>query len=324
MKLHRHTLSMVALAVAAGLGGTAAWAQGFPTRPIRMVVPYPPGGATDIISRTLAQKMSEDMKQQVLTDNRGGGGQIIGTEIVAKAAPDGYTVLLCSVTHSINPALVAKLPYDTARDFTPVSMVGSSALVIVSHPAVTRNMKEFLAMVKAQPGKINYASSGNGSGGHLAMELLKSMAGLDMVHVPYKGAGPAAADVVAGQAQVLFSSPLAVVSLAKAGKLRLLAISSKTRSAALPDVPTVAESGVPGYETSLWYAILGPRGLPRDVVSRMNASIRGGVNSVDLKEKFEAGGVEAQASSPEELTSYIASEMAKWKTVIDKAGIKPE
>ena len=302
-----------------------AAAQAFPSRPLRMVVPYPPGGATDIISRNLGQKISEDFKQQVLVDNRGGGGQVIGTEIVAKAPADGYTLLLCSVTHSINPALLAKLPYDTARDFTPVSFVGSSPLVMAVYPGLPANtMREFIALARSQPGRINYASAGNGSGGHLAMELLKSMAGLDIVHVPYKGAGPAAIDLVAGQVSALFSSPLAVVTLAKGGKLRLLANTGKARSATLPDVPTVAESGVPGYESSLWYGILGPKGLPHEIVMRLNTSIRAGLAAPDLREKFEIGGVDAQSSTPEEFAAYISSEMAKWKVVIEKANIKPE
>jgi len=322
MNITRCIASLSVLAAFAFLALDAA-AQAFPSKPLRLVVPYPPGGATDVISRSLAQKMSDDFKQQVLTDNRGGGGQIIGSEIVAKSPPDGHTFLLASVTHSINPSLVPQLPYDTARDFTSISFVGSSPLVLVVHPDVpVKSLKEFVALAKAQPGRLNYASSGNGSGGHLAMEVLKSMVGLDLVHVPYKGGGPAIVDLVAGQAQAMITSPIAVVSFAKVGKLRLLASTGKARSARLADVPTVAESGVPGYESSLWYAIVAPRGVPRDVVMRLNTSIRGALAAADLREKFETNDIEAQATSPEELTAYINSEIAKWKNVIEKANIR--
>ena len=316
-------LTVVFLVLAAAAQHAAA--QAWPTKPIRLVVPYPPGGATDIISRGLADKMTTDLKQAIYIDNRGGGGQVIGSEIVAHSAPDGYTILLNSVTHSINPALLPKLPYDTVRDFTPVSFVGSSPLVLVVNPTVpAANMKEFIALARSQPGKLDYASSGTGSGGHLTVELLKSMANIDLVHVPYSGAAPATTDLVGGRVHALFTSPLAVLPQVKAGKLRLLAISSKTRSKDLPDTPTVAESGVPGFESSLWYGILGPRALPRDIVGRMNASIRQGLAAADLKSRFEASGVEAQSSTPEEFAAYIASEMAKWKAVIEKANIKPD
>ncbi len=310
------------LVIATTLGAGAVLAQGFPSKPMRMVVPYPPGGATDVITRTLAQKMSESLKQPMIADNRGGGGQVIGTDIVAKSPPDGHTLLLASVTHSINPSLVPQLPYDTVRDFTPVSFVGSSPLVLVVNPVVpARNVGEFIALARAQPGKMNYASSGNGSGGHLTMEVLKNQVGIDLVHVPYKGGGPAITDLISGLSQAMITSPIAVVSFVRAGKLRMLGVTSKARSVRMPDVPTLAETGVTDFESSLWYAIVGPRGVPREAVLRLNTAIRDALAAADVREKFLGNDIEAQSSSPDELTAYINTEVTKWRTVIQRANI---
>ena len=315
------TTNLLLIAATAALHvGIAAAA--YPERPIRFVVPYPPGGATDIISRSLAQKMSDILHHQVVIDNRGGGGQVIGTETVAKAPADGYTIMLPSVTHAINPSLVAKLPYDTVRDFASVSMVAESSSVLAVHPSVPGNsLKELLAWVKANPGKISYASSGNGSGGHLLMELFQSMAGTQLIHVPYKGAGPALNDVVGGQVPIIITSPLAVIPLSKAGRLKILAITSKAREPWLPDVPTVAEAGVPGYEGRMWYGVLVPRGTPRPVINTLNDAIRKSLAMPDLRERYAVSGGEAVSSTPEELDRHIKAEMDKWHKVIVNARI---
>ena len=304
----------------------AVAAQTYPDRPIRWVVPFPPAGGTDVISRTLAQKLSASLGQQVLVENRGGAGQVIGTEVVAKARPDGYTILLISLAHSLNPTLVAKLPYDTLKDFAPVSMVlDSSATVLVVNNGVPANsVKELIAWAKSSPGTVSYASSGNGSGGHMSMELLQSMAGTRMQHVPYKGASQALSDVVSGETSMMFTLPLAVTSLAKAGRVRIMAISSRIRSPQLPDVPTVAESGVPGYEASLWYAIVAPRGTPRNIVDRLNGAIREAVATQEVRDTYAASGGEAVSSTPEELDRHILRELEKWRKVIIAANIKIE
>jgi tripartite-type tricarboxylate transporter receptor subunit TctC len=299
-------------------------AQVYPDRPIRLVVPYPPGGAADIMGRTLAQKLADDLGQQVIIDNRAGGGQIIGTEIVAKAAPDGYTLLQASVTHAINPGLVAKLTYDSVNDFAPVSVLAESPLVLVVHPSVpVKSTRELIAFAKARPGRLNYASSGNGSGGHLAMELFRSMTNTDMVHVPYKGAGPALTDLIAGQVQLMITSPLAAVPYVKSGRLRLLGVSSKVRSTALPDVPTVGES-VPGYEATLWYAVLAPGRTPKAIIGKLNAAIQTALASPNVRDIFAKSGVDALGGSPIELSKFLAQETEKWRSVIGSAGIRRE
>jgi tripartite-type tricarboxylate transporter receptor subunit TctC len=304
------------LAAITAISSTAVRAQSYPDHPVRLVIPYPPGGAADIVGRTLAKKLSEELGQQFVVDNRGGGGQVIGTEIVAKAAPDGYTILQTSITHAINPTLVPKLPYDTLRDFAPVSFIAISPLVLVVHPSVpAKSTRELIALAKAKPGQLNYASSGNGSGGHLAMALLLSMTKTKMVHVPYKGAGPALTDLIAGQVQCMLTSPLAAVPHAKAGKLRLLAVTSRKRTASMPDVPTVAET-VPGYEAVLWYSFVVPSGTPKSVIDRLNAATRKALEMQDVRELFARNGADASGSSPEELQRFIRSEIDKWGKVV--------
>ncbi len=310
-------------AILCGLPGGAV-AQGYPERPIRWVVPFPPGGGTDVISRTMSLKLSSVLGQQVLVENRGGAGQVIGTEIVAKSKPDGYTILLISLAHSLNPTLVPKLPYDTLKDFASVSMVldNSATVLVVNNDVPANSMKELLAWIRANPGKVSYASSGNGSGGHMSMELLQSMAGTKMQHVPYKGASQALSDVVGGQTSMIFTLPLAVSSLAKAGRVKILAISSRNRSAQMADIPTVAESGVPGYEASLWYAIVTARGTPRSIIDRLNAAVREAVASPEVRETYANSGGEAVSSTPEELDRHIVRELEKWRKVIIDANIK--
>ena len=303
----------------------AANAQSYPNRPVRLIVPYPPGGATDIVARGIAQKLTDALGQQVVVDNRGGGGQIIGTDLVAKSAPNGYSLLLASVTHSINPYLHAKLPYDSIRDFTPITLVGTGANVLVVHPSVNaRNMTEFTNLLKTQGGKMNYASSGSGSGGHLAAELFKSMTGTKMTHIPYKGGGPAYVDLVAGQVEIMFTSPVPTLPFVKAGKLRALATTGAQRSGAMPDLPTIAEGGLPGYEASLWYSILGPAGLPNDLVTKLHTEISKGLQAPDLRDRIVGLGIDVSAGDPQKLSAYLKSEMTKWSRVIKEAGIKSE
>ncbi len=322
MGLNIFRLVFILASVVAGVG--AAVAQSWPDRPVRWVVPYPPGGGTDVISRAMSQKLVTSLGQQIIIDNRGGGGQVIGTEVVAKSRPDGYTILLISLAHSLNPTLVAKLPYDTLKDFAPVSLIlDSSATVLAVNPSVPAfSVKELIAWAKANPGKVSYASSGNGSGGHMSMELMQSMAGTQMLHVPYKGASQALNDIVSGEVSMMFTLPLAASSLAKAGRVKILAISSRSRSPQLPDIPTVAESGVPGYEASLWYGIVAPRGTPRPVIDRLNAAVREAASSQEVRDTYANSGGEAVSTTPEELERHIVREMEKWRKVIVAANIK--
>lgn len=312
------------LAVALFLAATAQ-AASYPGRPVRLIVPYPPGGATDVIGRGLALKLGDRFGQQVVTDNRGGGGQIIGTDLVAKAAPDGYTLLLPSVTHAINPGLHARLPYDSVRDFAPVTLIGNGPNVLVTHPSVTaRSLAELTTLLKAHPDKYNYASSGNGSGGHLAAELFKTMAGVRMTHVPYKGGGPAYVDLIAGQVSLMFTSPVATLPHVRAGKLRAYATTGAVRSSAMPDLPTIAESGYPGYEASLWYGIMAPAGTPPDIVATLNRAVIDALRQSDIRERFAGLGVDVVGSTPQDFARHVVAEIRKWTKVIKDAGIRAE
>lgn len=320
-----HPVLRAALAAAALLAAAPGWAQRYPERPIRFIVPFAPGGATDIVARGLGQKWGEAFGQQVVIDNRAGAGQILGTELGARAAPDGYTLLLISITHSINPALVAKLPYDSLRDFTPISLVALSPQIFVAHPGVpAKNVPEFVAYAKAKAGQVNYASSGSGSGGHLASELFKYMTGAPMTHIPYKGAAPALIDVVAGQAQVMFTSPLAALPQVKAGRLRALGMAGAKRSPAAPEIPTVAEQGVPGFEANLWYGLAGPAGLPKPVVATLHAETVKALAQPDFRERLLSQTVEPMGTTPEELRAFLVLETAKWGKLVRTANIRSE
>jgi tripartite-type tricarboxylate transporter receptor subunit TctC len=301
-------------------------AEEYPRHSIRLIIPYPPGGAGDIVGRLISPKLSEAMGQQFVTDNRGGGGQIIATEITAKAPPDGYTLFLSSATHGINPGLRrGKLPYDTVKDFASITLVAQSPLVFVAHPSLgVGNIKELIALAKTRPGRINYASSGPGTGGHLSIELLKFQAGIDLVHVPYKGAAPALLDVVAGQVQMMCTSPLAAMPHVKAGKLRALAMTSAKRSRAAPDLPTVAEQGFPGYESSLWYALLAPAATPQPIIKRLNAETVKVLKLPDVSEQLLSQGAEPVGNSPQELSRFIKTEIDRWTKVINAANIQVE
>jgi tripartite-type tricarboxylate transporter receptor subunit TctC len=315
---------------AAGLfcvhGAHAQPAAGYPAKPVRFIVPYPPGGATDIISRSIGTKLTAALGQQFNIDNRAGGGQKIGTALAAKAPADGYTMLLVSVTHSINPGLDPKLPYDSIKDFTPVTLVASSPNVVVMHPSVpATSVKELIALAKAHPGKLNMATSGNGSGGHLAGALFQSLAGIRMTTVPYKGGAPAYVDLMGGQVEVMFTSPNPTLSYAKAGRLRAIAMTGAKRSPAAPELPTVAEAaGLRGYEASLWYGIMLPALAPREIVQLLHSEITKGVQARDVREPLAGYAVEVIASTPDEFAVHLRKEMDKWAKVIREANIRAE
>lgn len=315
---------LLAGVLSAGLGaGRACAAETYPQRAIRLVIPYPPGGAGDIVGRMLAAKLTEALGQQIVSDNRPGGGQVIATQLVARAPADGYTLFLASATHGINPGLIGKLPYDSIRDFAPITIVADSPLIFVAHPSLNvTTIPALVAAAKAKPGRISYASSGPGTGGHLSVELLKWMTGTDMVHVPYKGAGPALIDVAGGQVQMMCTSPLAALPHVKAGRLRGLAMTSRARSRAAPDIPTVAESGVPGYESSLWYALLAPAGTPAAIITRVHAETVTIIRSPAVSEQLLAQGADPIGSSPPEAAKFLKDEIDRWSRLIKQADIR--
>jgi tripartite-type tricarboxylate transporter receptor subunit TctC len=314
------------LALAAVLAAFAFGASGqtYPNKPIRLVVPFPAGGTTDVLARAAAQKLTESLGQPVVVDNRPGAGGNIGAELVAKSPPDGYTLLMGTVgTHAINPSLYPKMPYDHVRDFAPVILVAGVPNVLVINPALPVNsVQELIAYAKANPGKLNFASSGNGTSIHLSGELFKTMAGVQIAHIPYKGSAPALQDLVGGQVQLMFDNLPSSLALIKAGKLKALAVTSKERAAALPDVPTMAESGLPGFEASSWFGLLAPAGTPQPVVLKVNADVAKWLASPDAKERLLAQGAIAAGGTPEDFARHIAAETAKWQKVVKDSGAK--
>ncbi|MBC7779782.1 MAG: tripartite tricarboxylate transporter substrate binding protein [Proteobacteria bacterium] len=295
----------------------------YPNRTIRMVLPFPPGGATDVMARKLGQKMSERWGQQVVIDNRAGAGGNIAAEIVAKAVPDGYTLLFAaSAQLAVNPALYAKLPFDPVKSFAPISLVGAVPNILVAHPSLpVRSLKEFIAFARARPGQLNYATAGSGSTAHLSAELLKIETGIDIVHVPYRGAAPAVTDVLGGQVPLMVVSTPSVIGHVKVGKLRALGVTGARRSHAAPDVPTFAET-LPGFESSAWYGMLAPNGASPDIVARLHEETVNILRMADVKELFAAQGIEIIGSTPSEFASYIESELAKWAIVVRKSNAK--
>ncbi len=313
-------LSMLCAALTLAVPVQAA--ETYPQRPVRLIIPYPPGGAGDIVGRMLGNSLGAAFGQQVVNDNRGGGGQIIATQIVANAAADGYTLFLASATHSINPALRQNLPYDTLKAFAPITLVAQSPLVFVAHASLKAgSIRELIAVAKAQPGRINYASSGPGTGGHMSVELLKSMTGINLVHIPYKGAGPALIDVVSGQVHMICTSPLPAMPHVKAGRLRALAMTSLQRSPAHPDVPTVAET-VPGYQSTLWYALLAPAGTPQPVIRRVHAETVKALAAPQMREQLLALGATPVGNSPQELQAFVRTEIQMWTRLVKQANIR--
>jgi len=303
-----------------------AFAQSYPARSIRLVVPWPPTGTVDILGRTLGQKLSEQLGQPVVIDNRAGANGVIGSDAAAKSPPDGYTILVDNITgHAINASLQSKMPFDSLRDFTHVSLLASVPDAIVSLPSLpAKNVRELIALAKAQPGKLTYASFGIGSSAHLAGELFKGMAGVDMLHVPYKGGAPAIADLLAGQVSVYIPVLPSVVPLVKSSRLHLIAVTGAKRSPAVPDVPTVAESGLPGFEASNWFGLMTPAGVPAEIVSKLNAETAKALQAPDLREKLNALGMEIQSSTPQEFSALLKSEIEKWSKVVKASGAKSD
>jgi tripartite-type tricarboxylate transporter receptor subunit TctC len=315
-----------ALCLSLAIVSSLAAAQSYPSRPVRLVITYPPGGTTDFVGRPVAQKLSELLGQQVVVDNRGGAGGVIGTMIVAQAPPDGYTLLLgTSSGMLINPMLQAKPAYDGFRDFAPISRTNINPQALVANAALpVNNVKELLAYARANPGKLNVASSGVGTPNHLGAEMLKYMAKIDIVHVAYKGGGPAMTDLIGGQVQLQFSSIPTVLTHVKAGRIKMLAIGSAKRSPALPDVPTIAEAGVPGYEYTTWYGIFAPRGTPGPIVALLNGAVTKAVLSPEVTQRLAPQGAEPSPSTPQELTQYMKEESARWAKTIKAANIRLE
>src|SRR5258706_7773793 len=311
--------------LAAGFLHTASiYAQPYPTKPVRLVITYPPGGNTDLVGRALAQKMSESFGQQVVVDNRGGAGGVLGTMITAQAAPDGYTIMLGTSAGMVcNPLLSNKLTYDPVKDFAPVSMVVIVPQLLVINPQLSvKNVRELIALAKAKPGYLSAGSSGVGTPNHLGTELLKWLAGVDIVHIPYKGGGPAVTDLIGGQIQMGFSSVPAVLPHIKAGRLVALGVGSAKRSPALPNIPTIAEAGVPGYEYTTWYGIFAPVRTPQPLVAKLNAAIVNAMQSPEINERFVALGGDPEQGTPEQLRAYMANESAKWAKIIKAANIR--
>ena len=308
------------------LGPAAALAQTYPAKPVRLVVPFPPGGSTDIVARIAAQKLGERLGQQVVVENRGGAGGTIGTEAVAKSAPDGHTLVLATTsTHVVAPTVYSKIGYDPVKYFAPVSLLAVTPYLLVVNPEVKANsLQEFVADSKARPGKLNYASAGTGSTTHLAMEMLKSAAGLYIVHIPYNGNGPAGTAVIAGQVEVLFGSLPAVLPHAKSGRARPLAVGTPKRSPSLPDVPTVAESGFAGFDASLWLAIMAPAGTPPAVIDRLHKEILALIAAPDTADALNKAGAEPITSTPAELAGMVKDGVEKYAKVEKQAGVKPE
>jgi tripartite-type tricarboxylate transporter receptor subunit TctC len=302
-----------------------ALAQTYPSRPVRLIVPFPPGGPTDISGRTIAERLQQRLGQPVIVENRPGAGSIIGTDVVAKSQPDGYTLLLGSNSIALQPLLQAKLPYDPQKDLTPVILVVRIPNVLVVHPSVPANtVAEFIALAKARPGTLNYASVGNATGPHLFAELFRNLTGASIVHVPYKGTAPAVNDLLGGQVQALFDSLATALPNIRAGKLRALGVTSLQRSKAAPDIPTLAESGAPGYEATGWFGVLVPAGTAPEIVTRLNGEIGAILKAPDVEERFLKFGAEASGGSPADFARFIRSEQDKWGRIIREAGIKAE
>ena len=297
----------------------------YPARPIRFIVPFPPGGGTDTMARAIGTRLGEALGQQIVVDNRGGGGANIGAELAANSPPDGYTWFLLTGTHAVNATLYRKLGYTLVKDFVPVTHLGGTAYVVVVHPSIpATSIKELVALAKPQPGELRYSSSGIGSGPHLAGELFKSMTGINMLHIPYRGGGPSVTALVGGEAQVGFTTTPSCIVQLKAGRLRGLAVSTVQRSPFLPDLPTVAEAGVPGYDTSAWYGLVMPTGTPRQIITRVNAETAKVLTLPDVKARLDATGMVPDTSSPEELGRKIRAEIAKWGKVVKSLDLKAD
>ena len=302
----------------------AAHAQDYPAKPVRWVVPFPAGGPLDIVARVIGVRLSETWGQPVIVDNRPGAGGNIGAEVVAKSAPDGYTIVMGALsTHAVNVSLFRKLPYDPVRDFAPVTLISEVPNVLVVNPAVpAKTVAEFIAYARANPGKLNFASGSTGSAGHLAGELFKTMARVDMTHVPYKGAAPAVTDLLAGQVQLMFDNLASALPNIRAGRLRALAVTTKKRSAFVPELPTIAESGLPGFDVSTWFGVMAPAATPRPIVNRLHDGIVRALAHPDVKERLAAMGAEPVGDTPEQFGAFVKSEIAKYAKVVKDSGAR--
>lgn len=310
-------------AVLAGLFACAAGAQSYPTKPVRLVVGFPPGGAADILARISAQQMSLALKEQVVVDNRGGAGGLVATEITARAVPDGYTLLFTSIPHVINPYLYRKVGYDAVKDFDAVIQFVAVPLMLASTNTFSaHSVRELVALAKAKPGEINYASAGSGSSSHLAMELFRSMAGVQLNHIPYKGTGPLITDLIAGQVSVTIASAVPLIPQVRAGKLRGLAVTGNKRAGALPEMPTIAEAGVPGYEVVNWFGVVAPAGTPKAVVTRINADLNKALATRALIDSLHAQGADPAGGSVAEFAAMIRRDLVKWEKVVRESGAR--
>ncbi len=325
-RMTRRASLALGIGLLATVAVTATSAQSFPDRSITMIVPFAAGGSTDVVARIVAQKMSDDLGQQVIVQNVAGAGGNLGADNVARAEPDGYTILMGTVaTHALNPLILKSTPYDAEKDFAPISLLVVVPNVLVVNPELpAKNVQELIALLKADPQKYSYASSGNGTPLHLSGELFKSMAGVDMQHIPYKGAGPALNDVIGNQVPIMFDNLPSSSSHIKAGTLRALAVTTAERAPSFPDIPTIAESGIPGYETYTWNALFAPAGTPADVVSRLNASANKALTDPAVAERMKEFSATIVGSTPEELGAHVTAELAKWKPVVDGAKIQME
>ncbi len=315
--------SALAWLLAVNLGGAAA--ADFPSHPLRVIVPFAPGGNADIMARLIAQRLAENLGQQVVVDNRAGASSIIGTELTVKAPPDGYTFVLVASSIATNPGLIKTLPYDTQRDLAPITIVGSTPLILAAYPGLpVTTVKELVALAKAKPGQLNYATSGNGSPANLAGALLNYMTGIDIVHVPYKGTALAITDVLGGHMQIFYPSMTSVLPYVKSGRLRALGMTSLKRSPLAPEIPTVSESGINGYQANIWNGVLAPAATPAAIIARLNSEFVRVLSAFETRERFAALGAEAAHSTPGEFRAFIAAEQAKWAKVIRESGIRIE
>jgi tripartite-type tricarboxylate transporter receptor subunit TctC len=301
----------------------AAAQPNYPAKPIRFVVPYPPGGFTDILARLIGQKLTESWSQPVVIENKGGGGSTIGTDLAAKAPADGYTILMVAPDLAINPSLYAKLPYDPVKDFAPVTLVARGPIALVVHPSLpVYSVKDLIAHAKAAPSPLNYASGGNGTGGHLAMELFRTTAGIRLTHIPYKGIGPGATDLLSGQVSLMFLQMAIARPHIVAGKLRALGVAGSQRSQAMPELPTLDEAGLPGFEVSPWFGIVAPAGTPAEIVARLSGEIGRIMRLPDVNERLAPQGGEPVTNSPEQFGAFIRAEMTKWAKVVKESGAR--
>lgn len=325
MKSFVRAASVIAVMAACAGSAETAFAQSWPNRPIRMVVPYTPGGYTDLMARLVSEKMSIALGQPIVIENKPGANAAIGTDAVAKAAPDGYTFGTVIAAHSVNPTLNPKLPYDAMKDFTYVSLTSVAPLILIATPSLpAKDMKEFIALAKAKPGSLNFASSGIGSAAHLTMEMLKSREGINLQHIPYKGTSGALQDTVGGQINVMFDVIGPLMSQVKSGNAKALAVAAKERVPAAGDVPTMAEAGVPDFVSGTWSGIIAPAGTPKEIVDRVAAEAKKALTDPDLKKKLDDQGIVPMGTTPDEFRAFVTDEIARWKKVITDAGIKME